>query len=116
MKKYNWIKVAEAENEFEFSANGVGVIEADGKKMCVARYENEVFAFAFTCPHAGGLLADGYVDALGNVVCPTHRYKYSIKSGRNTSGEGFYLKTFPIEKRTDGFYVGIETNWLFNIP
>ena len=47
------------------------------------------------------------MDALGNIVCPLHRYKFSIKNGRNTSGEGYFLKTFAIEVREDGIFVGI---------
>ena len=36
-------------------------------------------------------------DALGNIVLLLHWYKFSLQTGRNTNGEGYYLKTFPIE-------------------
>lgn len=104
---YTWHKVAEHINEIEFSANNIGVIKVDGKKICVGRHGEQVYAFAYKCPHAGGIMADGYIDALGNVVCPLHRYKYDMKNGRNVSGEGYYLKHWPIEMRDDGVYVGI---------
>lgn len=52
-------------------------------------------------------MADGYVDALGNIVCPLHRYRFNPFNGRNTSGEGYYLKTFLTEEREDGLYVNI---------
>jgi len=115
MKKYHWFKFADSEDELEFSPCGVGIIEANGKAICIARHNNELFGFAYTCPHAGGLLANGSIDSTGNITCPNHRYKFSIKSGRNTSGEGFYLKTFPIEKRIEGLYIGIEQSGLFNL-
>ena len=53
------------------------------------------------------LLADGYIDALGNIVCPLHRYKYNMENGRNVSGEGYYLKHWLVECREDGVYVGL---------
>jgi nitrite reductase/ring-hydroxylating ferredoxin subunit len=67
-----------------------------------------VLACAHKCPHAGGAMADGFVDALGNIVCPLHRYKFSLQNGRNTSGEGYYLKTHPVQLRENGVFVGIE--------
>ncbi|MEO7924182.1 MAG: Rieske 2Fe-2S domain-containing protein [Chitinophagaceae bacterium] len=106
--KLSWHKIAGHINELDFAANNIAVVEAKGKKICIARFNEMVFAFAFKCPHAGGFLADGYIDALGNVVCPLHRYKYSIQNGRNTSGEGYYLKHWPVELRDDGVYVGLE--------
>jgi hypothetical protein len=55
------------------------------------------------------MMSEGYIDALGNVVCPMHRYKYDVRNGRNTSGEGYYLTHWPVETREDGVYVGMET-------
>ena len=89
-------------------------IAADGKTICVAKYEDQLFAFAQKCPHASGLLSQGFIDPLGNVVCPLHRYKYAIKNGRNVSGEGYYLKHWPVEMRDDGIYVGLDEKSFFN--
>ena len=77
-------------------------------------YKEELYACAAKCPHAGGTLAEGYTDVLGNIVCPVHRYKFSLQNGRNSSGEGYYLKTWPVEKREDGIYIGIEQQGLFS--
>ena len=107
-KKYNWHKVADHINEIVFAANNIAVVEIKGKKICIGKYNNDVFAFAYTCPHAGSILADGLIDVLGNIVCPLHRYKYSLQNGRNVSGEGYYLNHWPVELRDDGLYVGIE--------
>ena len=71
-------------------------------------------ACAYACPHAGGILSEGYIDALGNVVCPIHRYKFSLQNGRNVSGEGYYLTTLPVEVREDGIFAGIEQKGFFN--
>lgn len=111
----NWIKISDSVEEIVFFANNIGEAVADGKRICIARNQEKLFAFAYKCPHASGLLIDGYIDALGNVVCPLHRYKFSLRNGRNVSGEGYYLKHWPVEIREDGVYVGFEKNSLFNL-
>ncbi len=107
-KKYIWHKISDRINELDFASNNIAVVEMSGKKICIARFKEDVFAFAYKCPHAGGILADGHIDALGNVVCPLHRYKFRMQNGRNTSGEGYYLKQWPVELREAGVFVGIE--------
>jgi 3-phenylpropionate/trans-cinnamate dioxygenase ferredoxin subunit len=107
-KKYTWQKIADHINELKFADNNIAVIEISGKKICVAKHKDNVFAFAFKCPHAGGILADGYIDILGNVVCPLHRYKYNMQNGRNISGEGYYLKHWPVELQETGVFIAME--------
>lgn len=107
-KNYTWHKIADHINELNFADNNIAVVEAKGKKICVGKHSEQVFAFAYKCPHAGGIMADGYIDALGNVVCPLHRYKYDLKNGRNVSGEGYYLKHWPVEVQEAGVFVGME--------
>ncbi|MEO5563046.1 MAG: Rieske 2Fe-2S domain-containing protein [Chitinophagaceae bacterium] len=112
-KKYTWQKVADYINELDFGENNIAVAELKGKKICLGKFNDKLFAFAWKCPHAGGILADGFIDALGNVVCPLHRYKFDLKNGRNITGEGYYLNHWPVEIREDSVYVGIETSSLF---
>jgi nitrite reductase/ring-hydroxylating ferredoxin subunit len=107
-KKYTWHKAADHINEIDFAANKIAVVEINGKKICLGKFNETVFAFAYKCPHAGGLLADGFIDSLGNVVCPLHRYKYDMKNGRNVTGEGYYLKHWPVDMRENGVFVGME--------
>ena len=107
-KKYTWYKIADHINEIVFAENNIAVEDMNGKKICVAKFKEKVFAFSYKCPHAGGMLADGHIDALGNVVCPLHRYKYDMRNGHNVSGEGYYLKHWPVELRDDGVFVGME--------
>jgi nitrite reductase/ring-hydroxylating ferredoxin subunit len=113
MSKTFWHKIADHINELDFAPNNIAVVEVNSKKICIGKYNDTAFAFAFKCPHAGGIMAEGYIDALGNVVCPLHRYKYDMKNGRNVSGEGYYLKNWPVDMRDDGVYIGMETGGLF---
>lgn len=106
-KQYTWHKVGDAEDLIA-AENEIVVLEVAGKKLCCTRYQSQLYAFGYKCPHASGIMGDGFIDEKGNVVCPIHRYRFSVKNGHNSSGEGYYLKTYPVEQRTDGIYVGME--------
>jgi 3-phenylpropionate/trans-cinnamate dioxygenase ferredoxin subunit len=108
----SWHKIAESISEIDFSANGLAMLEVAGKTITVGLHNNRFFACIQKCPHAGGILADGYIDAIGNLVCPVHRYKFDTQNGRNTSGEGYYLKIFALELREDGVFVNIPNQHL----
>lgn len=107
-KQYDWQKLCEAVAELAFSACGIAERVVDGKNICIAFHHDQLYGFSARCPHAGGLMSSGRLDGLGNIICPIHQYKFSIQNGRNTSGEGYFLKTYPVEMREDGIYVGIE--------
>ena len=106
--KNGWLKIAGSVHEIVFGATGIAELEAGGKRFCITKYDESLFAFAHKCPHAGGHFAAGFIDALGNVVCPLHRYKFCLHNGRNVSGEGYYLKRWPVELRSDGVYVQLQ--------
>lgn len=106
-KKYTWHKIASSKEELHFGENGLLEIKAGDKTICLVNNKGSLHGCAAKCPHAGGHMADGYLDPLGNIVCPLHRYKFSLQNGRNVSGEGF-LKTFPVEIREEGVFAGIE--------
>ena len=109
-----WVKVAESLAEIPFNENGLAEVVADGKTICMGRYKDDLFAFAQKCPHAGAYFKEGIIDEKGNVLCPRHRYKFCVKNGRNVSGEGYYLKHWPVEVRDDGVFVGLEEGgWKF---
>ena len=101
----NWFKIALSVAEIKWQENNLAIVEINGKKITLANHQEKVFAVAYKCPHASAVMAEGYIDGVGNIVCPLHRFKFSLDKGRNVSGEGYYLKTFPIEHRKDGIYV-----------
>ena len=111
--KYTWHKIADSIATINFSSNGLIELEVAGKTICLGIHNDTIHACTHKCPHAGGTLAEGYLDAAGNIVCPLHRYKFSMQNGRNISGEGYYLKTFPVEVRNEGVFVGIADSSLF---
>lgn len=75
--------------------------------LCMVRTGEELFAMKNKCPHSGGTIADGFLDANCDIVCPLHRFRFSIRDGKNTSGEGYYLENYPVEIREGKVYVGL---------
>lgn len=104
MKK--WVKVKEPIPESDF----VIQIHAGHKELCLVRNNGTLYAVENTCPHAGGLLSDGWC-VKGNLVCPVHRYQYNLVTGRGAEGQGDYIYTYPVEQRSDGVYVEIKQSW-----
>ncbi len=113
-KSYKWYKIADSINDLPFANNGLTTVTVNGKTVCLGNTNETLFACASKCPHAGGIMANGYIDAVGNIVCPLHRYKFDKNTGRNSSGEGYFLKTFPVEHRPNGVFIGFESNSMFD--
>lgn len=110
----NWVKIAETEDEISFNENHLAEIKTEQRVICVGRYRGKLFAFASVCPHASGRFINSYIDAMGNVVCPIHRYKFCISNGKNVTGEGYFLRNWPVEMREDGVFVGLQKGF-FNL-
>lgn len=107
-RKYKWVKIAGQIGELIFSENNIAPIEVKGKKICIAKTILGIKAFAAKCPHAGGNMSEGKLDSKGNIVCPVHGYRFSIHNGRDSNGEGYFLKMYPVKEAEDGIFVGIE--------
>lgn len=102
---YDWHNISELVSALEDSKlKEVSVAE---KNIGLLKRADSVFAFAATCPHSGAPLCDGWLDARGHIVCPLHKYKFDPKNGYNSTGEGYKLRTFPVEIRDGEYFVGL---------
>lgn len=108
MKRFKWHKIADKVDDIKWSPGKVAQVEVEGKTLCVGQFNDQLFGFASHCPHAGAPMLDGYIDGGCRVVCPVHSMKFNLQNGREANGDGYRLKTYPIEKREDGVYLGIE--------
>ena len=113
MSKLEWKLITTAPLSLDWAENNMVELEVDGRSFTLAKKSDAYFAFASKCPHASGRMAQGYINPLGQVVCPLHRYCFDMKNGRNTSGEGYFLKTYPIELREEGLFIGFQSFSLF---
>jgi 3-phenylpropionate/trans-cinnamate dioxygenase ferredoxin subunit len=107
-KSYHWVKIAESLAEIKNVYGNPCLVKAGGREICISIHNGEAYGCAARCPHAGGNMNQGWLDPMGNIVCPLHRYKFDSKSGRNTSGEGYFIKTYPVKEDDEGVFVGVE--------
>ena len=104
-KKTAWHRIAADAEALAWRDNGIALAEAGGRRVCIARVGGTLWAFAAACPHAGASLSDGWFDAKGRLACPLHKYRFDVCNGRNVSGEGYHLKTYPLRATADGLEV-----------
>jgi 3-phenylpropionate/trans-cinnamate dioxygenase ferredoxin subunit len=109
--KIKWYKVGEVG---ELKEQCISLAELPDRKILVSLVQGTYYAYAHKCPHASGHFANGYITANTEVVCPLHKYKFDLKTGRCNSSDGYFLKTFPTRVSDQGIFVGIEQK-LFGI-
>jgi nitrite reductase/ring-hydroxylating ferredoxin subunit len=105
-KKYKWHKLGEAD-DFVVAEGIIMPIVAFEKQICITQHRGNYYAFQPKCPHAGASFEQGHITEDNCLVCPLHRFTFDIRNGRNVSGEGFHLVTYPIEVRESGVWVGV---------
>lgn len=81
-------------------------VEVRGARVALFRDGERVHALFGSCPHAGGAMGDGRVDE-GEAVCPLHRWRFHLTSGRCTTVRGVALSTFPCEVRDGTVWVAV---------
>jgi nitrite reductase/ring-hydroxylating ferredoxin subunit len=108
--QFTWHKVLDATDEIAqlLPLNRAVPFEVGRKKMCLVRHNDELFATASKCPHNGASLEWSTCTDKAEVVCPLHRYRFDLKTGRSTNTGGYFLEHYPVEMREDGIYVGIK--------
>ncbi len=75
-------------------------VEVDGLAIAVYRHDDKPYALTDRCPHAGGSMAGGWVEE-NEAICPLHRWRFRLVSGRCTSG-GASLHRFKCEVGEEG--------------
>ena len=90
--------------------NKLTEISVGERRIGLLKRAEKVYAFTAACPHAGAPLCNGWLDAMGRIVCPDHKYRFDPTNGRNTSGEGYKLFTYPVEIKDEEIFVGLPAN------
>ena len=99
----SWIKIAETGD----IAPGAGrAFEVEGFSIAVFNVEGTLYAIDDSCPHQGSSLAMGSVEGC-TVTCRSHGMKVNVTGGQRPS-PGMNVRSFPVESRPDGVYVGLQ--------
>jgi 3-phenylpropionate/trans-cinnamate dioxygenase ferredoxin subunit len=115
MEEIRWIKIfdtPEALGNF-VPRSKINTILVEGKKICLVHTSKGIFAIQDRCPHNGASLSFGYCnDEQNSIVCPLHRYHFSLETGRALSGIADAGRTYPIKTTANGVYLGFrELKW-----
>lgn len=108
MKKWYRVFASRAEAEDRIAENTMVSLNAEGRKICLARTKSGFFAVDDACPHMGDRLSNGTVNYLNEVICPWHTYRYHLQSGEECRQRSAPVAVHEIEEREDGLYLGVE--------
>lgn len=101
-----WIPIAIS----SLSIADVQAVVINGKRLVLVNENNTFYVFKNKCPHAGADLS-GAECREGYLICPIHRYKYSLDTGRGAKGQGDYLKNYPTKVVGDNLLIGFKKPW-----
>lgn len=98
-----WVKIAGISDVLL----GAGrAFEVEGCSIAVFNVDGKLYAIDDSCPHQGSSLAMGHLE--GHVVtCRSHGMKVNVTGGQEP-GLGLNVRSFPLESRADGLYVGLQ--------
>lgn len=69
------------EAERSIPINQVRKLRIQGQSYCMTQIESGFILFESECPHSGHDLSDGKVNHLGEIVCPSHAYRFDLNTG-----------------------------------
>jgi nitrite reductase (NADH) small subunit len=78
--------------------------EVDGLRIAVFRDGGAYHALLGRCPHENGVMGQGWVEE-GEAVCPLHRWRFKLSTGRCTTMPGHSLHKFRCEIRAGRVWV-----------
>lgn len=93
----------------ELPEGRVKTVTLDMTSICVTRHDGKYGALDNKCPHQGGPLGEGTIEN-GMLRCPWHGWDYCPHTGKPPGGYDDGVKTYPIEERKDGVYIGLEAD------
>lgn len=83
----------------ELKPNQMKLLVIDGRRIVLARTENNHVAFDDRCTHRGGSLAGGSL-MCGTVQCPWHGSQFRVTGGAVVAGPAREkINTYPVEER-----------------
>lgn len=104
MKDVDWFEINVPEQE------GIYRLNVNGKSYCMVVKHDKIFVLSNRCPHAGADLSQGWCEG-EKLVCPFHRHKFDLSTGKGDSGQGNFVHSYPTKKENNKWYVGLPKSW-----
>jgi nitrite reductase/ring-hydroxylating ferredoxin subunit len=84
----------------DVAAGSMRMVRVDGRRLCLVRTSDGIFALDHACPHEGYGLTQGTLD--GNLLtCAWHNWKFRVDDGACVLGEED-VRTHPVTVDVDG--------------
>lgn len=98
-----WIKVFDSLEEAnkQLDKRNPLPLHIGDRRINLAKYNDEWFAFADACPHQHASLSKGWTNHICEIICPLHEYRYNLKTGRESAGRAPDLETFPVTTKNN---------------
>lgn len=77
------------------------------KRICLVRDDEQLRAVEDRCSHNSESLSKGIVNYLGEIICPLHGYRFSMKTGREGEQRSRDLITYPLKEEDGAIFIGI---------
>jgi len=101
--KLNWVRAADTD---DLPEGRVRPVTCGHRTLCLTRHEGKTSALDNRCPHHGGPLGEGSIEG-GWLRCPWHGWDFHPQTGDSPGGHDDGVRSFPVEEREDGVYVGL---------
>lgn len=75
---------------------GSKVVKVKGHVIALFRHGGAIYAIENTCPHQGGPLGEGYLEANGVVSCPWHGWTFDLKTGVSPLDRDVRVGCYPV--------------------
>ena len=83
-------------------------VQLDGKPICIARSQGEVFAISDICSHADVALSEGDVED-GTIECWLHGSRFDLRTGQPTGlPANRPVATYPVTVEGDDVLIEME--------
>ena len=88
-----WIAVAKLA---ELKPESARVVRAGKLELALTCTRDGIFAMDNTCPHSGGALGEGMVEA-NKIICPLHSWEFDCKSGACSTEKGVTQNCYSVK-------------------
>lgn len=111
MVRAKWFKACRAE---DIPADGGSCVKYRHEQIAIFYFarNNEWYATQNQCPHKMQMvLSRGMTgDQCGEpkVACPFHKKAFSLKTGRNLSGDDYCITTYPVKVENGYVYIDVS--------
>jgi 3-phenylpropionate/trans-cinnamate dioxygenase ferredoxin subunit len=92
----------------ELSTEGCLLVDLEGLEVGLVLHAGQPVAIVNRCPHFGGPLAQGPISvARGEIICPWHRFRFGLASGKSVTNPAMVAPLLPTVVRGDRVLVDV---------